>query len=198
MDWTTLAATCEISSTAKPRPQHRRRSRLASYFPGEIRVCNRPTGKLGGVFACGGNSLGETNGAEPCRRKGKSNGSDCRSQVAADVHDVIRDDAKSDPAPHAARALIAIAGQLMSAFEDAEACFTPGTPFHRLLEPAGFLSLPAGLTPGCAIGNSYPLDTHLFGGGLVRRGAKPAAAAATNAGARPHCCRCLAREGVSR
>ena len=86
---------------------------------------------------------------------------------AADVDQIVGDDAQSDKASHAIGSLVAATIDPMAAFEDADAAFTAGAPFLKLLEPTLLLPLFAGGALGVMAGNGYPADPHVLCLGFV-------------------------------
>src|SRR5258708_4295497 len=53
-----------------------------------------------------------------------------------DVHQIVRDDAESDPSVHAIDAMVATAAQTMTTFEHTDATFAPDAPALPATEPA--------------------------------------------------------------
>lgn len=75
---------------------------------------------------------------------------------AADVDQVVGQDAQADPAFHAGVTLVATPGQAMAPLHHADATFTPGPPSLAVLEPALLLFSLARGALGGPIGNTDP------------------------------------------
>jgi len=58
---------------------------------------------------------------------------------AADVDEIVGDDAEPDPAVHPDEALVAAAGEAVPPFDHADAPLRSGAPFLTVTEPALFL-----------------------------------------------------------
>src|ERR1700674_3485525 len=92
---------------------------------------------LGGVR--GGNREEPSYSIEPQDWRGRdlwSGRLDRLVQGAADVDEVVGDDAEANPAFHSGVALVAAAVEAMSAFGDADATLASGAPFLAVAEPA--------------------------------------------------------------
>src|SRR5215469_16421375 len=80
-------------------------------------------------------------------------------QSAADVDEVVGDDAEADPAFHSSRSLVAATAEAVSPFDDADAPLASGAPLLAVTEPALFLLAFALKAFGRPIGNTETLDT---------------------------------------
>src|SRR5262249_52442993 len=77
---------------------------------------------------------------------------------AADVDEVVGDDAEAAPALHSSRALVAATAEAVSPFDDADAALASGAPLLAVTEPALFLLAFAFRAFGRPIGNTEALD----------------------------------------
>src|SRR6202521_4495025 len=89
---------------------------------------------------------------------------------AADVDDVVGDDAERDPAVHSDEALVTAAPEAMAPFDHTDASLASGAPFLAVAEPALFLLALAFKAFGGAIGNADAFDAFRLRGGLVLGG----------------------------
>ena len=82
-------------------------------------------------------------------------------ECAADVDEIVGDDAEPDPPFHSGLALVAATVKAVSAFGDADAALASGAPFLAVAEPALLLLASAFGTLGGTVGDEMrltPLD----------------------------------------
>src|SRR5262249_3774771 len=79
---------------------------------------------------------------------------------AADVDDVVGDNAEANPAVHSVEAFVAAAIETVSPLDHADAPLASGPPFLPIAEPALLLLAFALTAFAGAIGNAHALDAH--------------------------------------
>jgi hypothetical protein len=77
-------------------------------------------------------------------------------ESAADVDQLVADDAQTDPTLHAGLSFVATAIQSVASLEQTDAAFASGAPLLCVAEPALFLQLLAFCALGGAIGGRDP------------------------------------------
>src|ERR1035441_9815124 len=98
---------------------------------------------IDGTLAAAGEGV-ERNGAPGSNREdGRDDRADRASglscQGAADIDEVVTNDAQTHPSLHSAVSFVATTVQPVASLEHADAAFTAGPPFLPVLEPACFL-----------------------------------------------------------
>src|ERR1017187_5688525 len=101
----------------------------------------------------------------PNREDGRDSRADMASglgcQGAADIDEVVADDAQTHPSLHSAVSFVATTVQPVASLEHADAAFTAGPPFLSVLEPACFLERCAIFTLTRAVGHGNAFHSHL-------------------------------------
>ena len=91
-------------------------------------------------------------------------------QGAAEVDQVVGDDAEPDPALHTIITFVSAAGEAVPALDDADAALATGSPFLAVAEPALLLLASAFVTLGGTVGDADALDASGPCRGLVLLG----------------------------
>src|SRR5437867_12276393 len=102
-----------------------------------------------------------TESASGFRRSGES---------AADIDEVVADDAESDPAFHAVLSFVTTAIESMASLYEADPALASGSPFLAITEPALFLQLLALVALGRAVRNRQALHSQGVRCGFVLGG----------------------------
>src|SRR6266852_5694003 len=89
---------------------------------------------------------------------------------AADVDEVVGDDAEADPAIHSDSSLVTATAETVSPFDNADAPLASGAPLLAVAEPALFLLAFAFKAFGRAIGNADALDALRLRSSLIAGG----------------------------
>src|ERR1035438_6182956 len=92
-------------------------------------------------------------------RADRASGLGC--QGAADIDEVVADDAQTHPSLHSAISFVATTVQPVASLEHADAAFTAGPPFLSVLEPACFLERFAIFALTRAVGHGNAFHSHL-------------------------------------